>query len=204
MIKYGIVLRHDFSRRGIEVDKSKVEVIAKLPEPKCIKNIRSFLGHADFYSRFIKVQKNCQTFTNLLGKDVPFYFDDGCLQVQEELKQKLVSALIISASDWTRPFEVMSDASDFAIGIVLGQHIDNRQHAIYYASRTLNESQLNYTTTEKNLAAVFALEKFHQYLLGSKTMIFTDHSALIYFMQKKTLRLDSFVGSFFCKNSIQR
>jgi len=77
----------------------------------------------------------------------------------------------------------MCDASYYAIGAVLGQRIINRQHVIYYASRTLNESQLNYTTTKKEfLAVVFALEKFCQYLLGSKTMIFTDHSALRYLM----------------------
>jgi len=65
--------------------------------------------------------------------------------------------------DWIRPFEVICDASDYAIGVVLGQHIDNRQHVIYYMSRTLNDAQLNYTITEKEfLAVVFALEKFWQ------------------------------------------
>ena len=77
----------------------------------------------------------------------------------------------------------MCDASDFAIGAVLGQRID---HVIYYSSRTLNDAQLNYTTTEKEfLAVVFAFEKFRPYLLGSKTTIFTDHSALRYLMMKK-------------------
>jgi len=117
---------------------------------------------------------------------VPFKFDEECLQAWEELKHRLVSTPIISAPDLTRPFEIMCDASDYAIGAVLGQRIDNRQYVIYYASRTLNEAQLNYTTTEKKfLAVVFALEKFRQYLLGSRTMIFTDHSALKYLMQKK-------------------
>ena len=124
--------------------------------------------------------------TNLLGKDVPFIFDEECQKSWRELKDRLVSAPIISTPDWTKPFEIMCDASDFAIGAVLGQRIDNRQHVIYYASRTLNEAQLNYTTTEKEfLAVVFALEKFRQYLLGSRTVIFTDHSALKYLMQKK-------------------
>ena len=77
MIKHGIVLGHEISSRGIEVDKSKVEVIAKLPEPKCLKDIRSFLGHAGFYRRFIKeFNKIARPLTNLLGKDVPFHFDD--------------------------------------------------------------------------------------------------------------------------------
>ena len=104
----------------------------------------------------------------------------------EELKHRLVSASIISAPDWTRPFEIMCDASNYAIGAVLGQRLDNRQHIIYYASRTLNNAQLKYTMTEKEfLAVVFSLEKFRQYLLGSRTTIFTDHSALRYLMQKK-------------------
>ena len=80
----------------------------------------------------------------------------------------------------------MCDASDSAIGVVLGQRIDNRQHVIYYSSRTLNDAQQNYTTTEQEfLAVVFALEKFRPYLLGLKTVIFTDHSALKYLMTKK-------------------
>jgi len=117
---------------------------------------------------------------------VPFNFDEECLQAWEELKHRLVSAPIISAPDWTRPFEIMCDASDYAIGAILEQRTDNRQHVIYYASRTLNEAQLNYTTTEKEfLVVVFALEKFRQYLLGFRTTIFTDHSALRYLIQKK-------------------
>jgi len=80
-VKHGIVHRHEVSRRGIEVDKSKVEVIAKLPEPKCIKNIRSFLGHGRFYRRFIKeLRKIARPLTNLLAKDMPFHFDDVCLK----------------------------------------------------------------------------------------------------------------------------
>ena len=87
MVNQGIVLGHEISSRGIEVDKSKVEVIAKLPELKCLKVIRSFLGHAGFYRRFIKeFSKIARSFTNLLGKDVPFHFDEGCLQAWEELK----------------------------------------------------------------------------------------------------------------------
>jgi len=80
----------------------------------------------------------------------------------------------------------MCDALDLAIGAVLGQRIDNRQHVIYYSSRTLNDTQQNYTTTEKEfLAVVFVLEKFRPYLLGSKITVFTDHSALRYLMMKK-------------------
>ena len=121
MVKQGIVLGHEVSNKGIEVDRSKVEVITKLPEPKCLKDIRSFLGHAGFYRRFIQgFSKIARPLTNLLGKDVPFNFDQECLQAWEELKQRLVSAPIISVPDWTKPFEIMCDASDYTIGAVLG------------------------------------------------------------------------------------
>jgi len=87
---------------------------------------------------------------NLLAKAVPIYFEMGCLKAWERLKRELISSPIISAPDWTKPFEIMCDASNFAIGTVLGQRIDNRQCMIYYTSRTLNDVQLNYTTTERN------------------------------------------------------
>jgi len=116
---------------------------------------------------------------------VYFNFDDGCFRSQKKLKQEFISAPIITTPDWTKPFEIMYDVSDLAIGAVLGQHIENRQHVIYYSSRILHDAQQNYTTTEKNLAMVFALEKFHPYLLGSKTTVFMDQSVLRYLMTKK-------------------
>ena len=87
MVKRRIVLRHEIFKSEIEVDKAKLEVIAKLSEPKSIKDIRSFLGHVGFYRRFIKeFSKIARPLTNLLAKDVPFYFNDGCLKVWERLK----------------------------------------------------------------------------------------------------------------------
>jgi len=87
MVKQGIVLGYEISKTGIEIDQSKVEVIAKLPEPKCIKDIRSFLGHSRFYKRLIKeFSKISRPLTNLLAKDVPLHFDDGCLKAWERLK----------------------------------------------------------------------------------------------------------------------
>jgi len=102
MVKRGIVLGHEISRAGIKVDKAKVEVVTKLPEPKCFKDIKSFLGHVRFYRRFIKeFSKIARPLTNLLAKDVPFHFDDGCLKAWERLKQELVSPPIILTPDWT-------------------------------------------------------------------------------------------------------
>ncbi|XP_073030693.1 uncharacterized protein [Primulina eburnea] len=102
------------------------------------------------------------------------------------LKEKLITAPVMIAPDWGSPFEVMCDASDTALGAVLGQKREKCIHVIYYASMTLSAAQLNYATTEKELlAVVFALDKFRSYLIGSKVVVHTDHSALKYLMSKK-------------------
>jgi hypothetical protein len=89
--------------------------------------------------------------TKLLAKDVPFVFDEECLIAFHTLKKALISAPIIQPLDWSLPFEIMCDASDYAIGAVLGQTKDKKHHAIAYASKTLNCAQLNYATTKKEL-----------------------------------------------------
>ncbi|RVW81152.1 Retrovirus-related Pol polyprotein from transposon 17.6 [Vitis vinifera] len=138
----GIVLGHIISEKGIEVDKAKVELIVKLPSPTTVKGVRQFLGHAGFYRSF------------------------------DQLKKFLTTTPIVRAPNWQLPFELMCDASDFAIGAVLGQREDGKPYVIYYASKTLNEAQRNYTTTEKELlAVVFALDKFRAYLVGIRSQI---------------------------------
>ncbi|GJU11154.1 reverse transcriptase domain-containing protein [Tanacetum coccineum] len=130
MVKEGIVLGHKISKLGIEVDRAKVEVIAKL--------------------------------------------------------LKLTEAPILIAPDWDLPFELMCDASDFAIGAVLGQRKNKHFQPIHYASKTMTEAQINYTTTEKELLAiVYAFEKFRSYLIMNKSIVHTDHSALKYLFAKK-------------------
>ncbi|GAU40559.1 hypothetical protein TSUD_367620 [Trifolium subterraneum] len=180
MVKEGIVLGHKVSSKGIEVDQAKIEVIKDLPPPINVKGMRSFLGHAGFYRRFIKdFSKTSKPLCALLVKHNEFNFDDACLSAFEILKEKLVSTPVIVAPQWDLPFELMCDASDYSLGGVLGQHQSKFFHAIYYASKVLNENQVNYTTTEKELLAiVFALEKFRSYLIGSKVIVFTDHAAL--------------------------
>ena len=145
-----------------------------------------------FNRRFIKdFSKIARPLTNLLSKDVPFNVNDECFYSWKRLKKELISAPIISAPDWMQLFEIMHDASDFAIGVALGQRVNNRQHVIYYSSRTVNDAQQNYITTEKEfLAIVFALKKFRPYLLGSKTVIFTHHSALKYLRPRRKQKPD--------------
>uniref|UniRef100_A0A2N9ET94 RNA-directed DNA polymerase n=1 Tax=Fagus sylvatica TaxID=28930 RepID=A0A2N9ET94_FAGSY len=187
MVTSGIVLGHVVSSKGIEVDKAKVDLILNLPTPKTVRDVRSFLGHAGFYRRFIKdFSAISRPLCNLLLKESTFEWTESCEVAFKKLVQLLTSAPIMQAPDWSLPFEIMCDASDYAVGAVLGQRKDKKPHVIYYASRTLNSAQMNYTTTEKELlAVVFALDKFRSYLMGTSIVVFTDHAALRYLLSKK-------------------
>ncbi|GJU55850.1 reverse transcriptase domain-containing protein [Tanacetum coccineum] len=155
MVKEGIVLRHKVSSAGLEVDKAKINVILKLPPP-----------------------------TNI--KDTPFEFDDECQKAFEILKDKITCALVIVSPNWNLPFELMCDASDCAVAAVLGQKDGKNFHPIYFASKTLNPSQQKYTVTEKELMAiVFEFDKFRSYLILSKAIVHTDHSALKHLFKKQ-------------------
>ncbi|GJV60712.1 putative nucleotidyltransferase, ribonuclease H [Tanacetum coccineum] len=155
MVKEGIMLGHKVSSAGLEVDKAKIDVISKLPPP-----------------------------TNI--KDTPFEFDDECQKAFESLKEKLTCAPVIVSPNWNLPFKLMCDASDFAVGAVLGQKDGKNFHPIYFASKTLNSAQQKYTVTEKELmVVVFAFDKFRSYLILSKTIVHTDHSALRHLFKKQ-------------------
>nr|GEY98811.1 retrovirus-related Pol polyprotein from transposon 17.6 [Tanacetum cinerariifolium] len=133
MVKEGIILGHKISENGLDVDRAKVDVIAKLPHPTT----------------------------------------------------KLTEVLILVVPDWNLPFELMCDASDFAIGVVLGQRKTKHFQPIHYASKTMTEAQIHNTTTEKEmLSVVYAFEKFRPYLVLSKSIVYTDHSALKYLLSK--------------------
>nr|GEX51221.1 reverse transcriptase domain-containing protein [Tanacetum cinerariifolium] len=182
MVKEGIVLGHKILKNRIEVDKAKVDVIAKLPHPTTIKGIRSFLGHADFYRRFIQdFSKIARPMTRILEKDTPFFFSKECIGAFQALKKKLTEAPILVAPDWDLPFELMCDASDLALGAVLGQRKTKHFQPTHYASKTMTGAQAHYIMTEKELlAVVYAFEKFWPYLVLSKSIVYTDHSALKY------------------------
>nr|GEZ87302.1 reverse transcriptase domain-containing protein [Tanacetum cinerariifolium] len=139
----GVVLGHKISRSGIEVNRAKVDVIAKLPYRTTVKGVRSFLGHAE-------------------------------------------EAPILVVPDWNLPFELICDASDYAIGVVLGQRKSKHFQPIHHASKTMTEAQIHYTTTDKEiLVVVYAFEKFRPYLVLSKSIVYTDHSALKYLLNQQ-------------------
>lgn len=187
MVKQRIVLGHVISHKGIEVDKAKVDLFTNLLPPLTVKEIRSFLGHVGFYKRFIKdYNKIARPLCSLLAKDAPFDFNDKCHIAFEILKKTLTSTPIIQLPNWDVLFEIMCDASDDVVGAMLGQRVEKLPHVIYYASKTLNDAQLNYSTTEKELlAVVFAMDKFRSYLLGSKVLVYSDHATLKYLLSKK-------------------
>jgi hypothetical protein len=184
------MLGHLVSKRGIEVDRAKIKIIEQLPPPVNVREIRSFLGHAGFYRRFIKDFSHiARPLTNLLAQDILFEFDDTCLKSFNILKKALISTKIIQPPDWSLPFEIMCDASDYAVGAVLRQTKDKKHHAIAYASKTLAGPQLNYATTEKELLTiVFAIHKFRSYLVGAKVIVYTDHATLKYLLTKKDVK----------------
>ncbi|KAI3783890.1 hypothetical protein L1987_42979 [Smallanthus sonchifolius] len=187
MIDQGLILGHIVSENGLEVDKAKIDVIKSLPYPRSVREVRSFLGHAGFYKRFIKdFSKISRPLCELLHKDVEFVFSKECKQAFDTLKEMLVTSQVIQPPDWNLPFHIMCDASNHAVGAVLGQRKDKVSCMIYYASKFLDPAQRNYSTTEKELLAiVFALNKFRQYLHGTKVIVFSNHAALKYLMTKK-------------------
>nr|GEZ29961.1 reverse transcriptase domain-containing protein [Tanacetum cinerariifolium] len=190
MVKEGIVLGPNISKKGIEVDKVKIEVISKLPHPTIVKGIRSFLEHAGFYRRFIKdFSKISRPMTHLLEKNSPFIFSNECIQAFRTLKDKLTEVSILIAPNWDQPFELMCDASDYAVGAVLGQRIEKHFRPIHYASKKMTQAEANYTTTDKEmLAVVYAFEKFRSYLIMNKIIVYTHHSALKYLFAKKDVK----------------
>nr|GEY62911.1 DNA-directed DNA polymerase [Tanacetum cinerariifolium] len=187
MVKEGIVFGHKISKKGIEVDKAKIKVISKLPHPTTVKGIRSFLGHAGFYRRFIKdFLKISRPMTHLLEKNSPFIFSNEYIQAFITLKEKLTEAPILITLNWDQPFELMCDASDYAVGAVLGQRVEKHFRPIHYANKTMNQAETNYTTTEKEmLAVVYAFKKFRSYLIMNRSIVYTDHSALKHLFAKK-------------------
>ena len=181
MVTEGIVLGHRISTAGLEVDQAKVSIIKTLLLPTTVKGIRSFLGHAGFYRRFIRdFSKIARPLCRLLEKDTKFNFDAACQSSFEEIKSRLVEAHIMAKPDWNSEFEIMCDASDYVMGAVLGQKVDKMFRAIYYASKTFNEAQENYSTTKK-----VACEKFRPYILRSHVIIHIDHAVIKFLMAKK-------------------
>ncbi|GKF01466.1 reverse transcriptase domain-containing protein, partial [Tanacetum coccineum] len=175
---------HLYSASANEIDKKKLE-LKNLPqhfEYAYLHGDKSFPVIVS--SKLSKKEK--MSLLKVLEKYAKFDFSDDCKKAFNILKEKLTTAPIIISPDWNVPFELMCDASDFVVGVVLGQQIDGKFKPIYYASKTLNNVQEHYTTIEKQLLAVFfSFDKFCQYLVLSKIVVYTDHSNLKYLFSKQ-------------------
>ncbi|TYK02919.1 hypothetical protein E5676_scaffold755G00210 [Cucumis melo var. makuwa] len=154
---------------------------------------------SDFVENCIEVFMDDFT---VYGDNFDECLNEKCCKAFDVLKEKSTTAPILPPPRWDLPFEIICDASNLAVGAVLGQRIDKKAHVIYYASRTLNPTQANYTTAEKEfLAIIFALDKSRSYVLGSPITIFTDHATIRYLVLKKESKRGFYNGFFFYKSS---
>ena len=182
-------LGHFISKDGISVDKRKIEVIQNWPIPTNISELRSFLGLASYYRKFVpNFSTIASSLTQLLHKDQKYQWKDEHEKAFKELKQKLTTAPVLLLPDPTKPFSVTSDASDFAIGAVLSQDQGKGDQPIAYESRKLSPAELNYPIHEKELLAiVHALKLWRPYLEGNQFTVITDHAALEFINSQSNL-----------------
>ena len=187
MVKEEKVLGHKILVAGLEVDQAQISIIDTLVLPTTVKEVRSFHGDAGFYRRFIKdFSKIARPLCRLLEKDTKFVFDDACKFAFDEVNSRLVIAHVMATQNWNKNYEIMCDARDFSMGAVLRQRIERTFKAIYYASKTFNEAQENYSTREKEmLSMIFSCEKFRSYIMGFHVIVHIDHATIKYLMVKK-------------------
>ncbi|KAL2938982.1 Transposon Ty3-I Gag-Pol polyprotein [Bienertia sinuspersici] len=180
-------LGHIVSNEGVSVDPSKIKAVSEWPRPTNVTEIRSFLGLAGYYRRFVKdFSRIAQPITRLMRKEVKFEWKEDCEKAFVELKKRLTTAPILTLPSGTEGYEVYSDASKNGLGCVLMQH----KKVIAYASRQLKPYEVNYPTHDLELAAiVFALKIWRHYLYGSSCKIYTDHKSLKYIFTQRELNM---------------
>ncbi|KAL0556807.1 hypothetical protein IC582_005324 [Cucumis melo] len=180
-------LGHVVSKAGVSVDPAKIEAVTGWTRPSTVSEVRSFLGLAGYYRRFVENFSRIATpLTQLTRKGVPFVWSKACEDSFQNLKQKLVTAPVLTVPDGSGSFVIYIDASKKGLGCVLMQ----QGKVVAYASRQLKSHEQNYPTHDLELAAVvFALKIWRHYLYGEKIQIFTDHKSLKYFFTQKELNM---------------
>ena len=184
VVKY---LGHIVSKDGIEVCPENTEKIRNFPRPKNAKQVKQFLGTANFYRRFIQGYSNIISPSNsLLKKNQKFCWTEKCQQAFEDIKIRLTSAPILSYPRFDQPFILTTDSSDFAIGYMLSQVQDGKEHAVAYGGRSLRGSELKWHITDKEaLALVESVQHFRHYLAGQKFPVYTDNVSVKYLQKIK-------------------
>ncbi|KAJ4802068.1 polyprotein [Rhynchospora pubera] len=180
-------LGHVISGEGLAVDPSKVQAVTEWSQPKSVSEIRSFLGLAGYYRRFVAgFSQIAKPLTELLHKRVKFVWEEKQEKSFQELKNRLVTAPVLAMPISGREYDVYTDASKLGLGCVLMQE----KHVIAYASRQLRSHEQNYPTHDLELVAIiFALKIWRHYLYGVKCKIYTDHQSLKYIFTQKELNL---------------
>lgn len=180
-------LGHIVTTSGIKPNPEKIQVIQNFPIPRTQKEIKRFLGLLGYYRKFIKdFAKLAKPFTECLKKGRKIDLNEKYIETFEVCKHILTNDPILQYPDFSQPFILTTDASKFAIGAVLSQGQIGNDKPICYASRTLCESETNYSTIEQELLAiVWATKYFRPYLFGRKFKIVTDHKPLTWLMSLK-------------------
>ena len=180
-VKY---LGHVVSPEGIAPDDDKIAAVRDFPRPHSVKTVRSFLGLANYYRRFIKdFAKIVSPLNQLLRNDHKFLWTDAYEQAFKALKEALISAPILAFPDFKETFHLYTDVSNEGVGVTLGQLQNGREVAIAYAGRDFNSAEKNYSTTEREaLAVIFGINNFEPYLYGRKFVLHTDHHSLKWLM----------------------
>ena len=172
---------HIVSAAGILPDKDKIDAVGTYPVPDTKTKLRSFLGLATFYSKFIQNFSHIACPLHALqAKNAVYQWTPASQSSFDTIKTKLTSAPVLTHPDFKNHFILHTDASDTAVGVALCQiQDDNSERPVAYSGRALTSPEKNYTTTEKELlAVVFGVEKFRPYVYGSRCTVFTDHAAI--------------------------
>ena len=183
-------LGHYVSEHGIEPMPEKCAAIKKFPTPTKVRDVRSFLGLAGYYRKFIKdFSKIAGPLIRLTKKDEPFEWAADCEEAFQTLKDMLTSPPVLAYPNYQDPYLLQTDASGEAIGMILSQIQDGHERVIAYAGKRLTSAEMNYSTTEKEaLAVIEGLKHFDPYLRGSQVTIVTDHSALTWLLSQREPR----------------
>jgi hypothetical protein len=186
MMEEGIVLGHLLLAEGIWMDPTKKKVIQHFPTPKMPMQVHNFIGFACYYRHFIEIfSKVAHPLFQLLTKDSDFVWTEDCDASFTRIKELVCSALILRGPDWALPFHIHMNASQTTVGVVLEQQEDKIPYAVYYVSKNLAPTELNYTLTEKEfLVVIYAINKFRHYITKYPTFVHTDHETIRYLMNK--------------------
>jgi hypothetical protein len=175
-----IYLGHNVSQNGVAPHESKVESIRNFPRPKTVKEVRAFLGLAGYYRSFIAdFAAISRPMTLLTRKDTRFDWTEKQQKAFDQLKAALSSESVLAHPNFELPFILSCDASNYAISAILSQKQNGKERPTSFATRVLNEHEINYSTTHKELLAVIFGTKIHRYFLyGRRFQIITHHAAI--------------------------